>query len=67
MSSAVLTAQDVAEEVERLAAESGYGYVHVIMADRRIERIDRCVQTKAARPGRRRSVPIALQGAAESD
>ena len=50
MGSAVLTAQDVAEEVERLAAESGYGYVQVIMTGGRIERIDRCVQTKAPRP-----------------
>ena len=66
VSSAVLTAQDVAEEVERLATESAFGYVHVIVADGRIERIDRCVQTKAARPGRRGSVPIALQRAAES-
>jgi len=63
MGSAVLTAQDVAEEVERLAAESGYGYVQVIMTGGRIERIDRCVQTKAPRLTIDRRRFLARQGA----
>jgi hypothetical protein len=47
MSSVVLTSQDVAREVERLESESGFGWVQVIVADGRIQRIDRCVQVKA--------------------
>jgi hypothetical protein len=47
MSSGFLTSQDVAREVERLAAEHGHGYVHVIVSDGRVQRIDRCVQIKA--------------------
>ena len=67
MGSVVLTAQDVAEEVERVTAESGFGYVHVIVAAGRIERIDRCVQIKTARAGAGRPRCLALQGAAEAD
>ena len=62
VSSAVLTAKDVAQEVERLAAESGFGHVQVVVANGRIERIDRCVQIKAAAKAVR---PRALEGSAE--
>jgi hypothetical protein len=48
MSSAAFAAQDVVLEIERVRAESGYGHVRVIIADGRIERIDRCVQIKPA-------------------
>jgi len=63
MGSAVLTSQDVADEIERLAAESGYGYVQVIVAGGRIERIDRCVQVKAPRPVAYRRRFLTRQGA----
>jgi len=46
MGSMTLTPRDVAQEVERLAADSGFGYVHVVVAGGRIARIDRCVQIK---------------------
>ena len=45
----MLTARDVAQEVERLAADAGFGYVHMVVSGGRIERIDRCVQIKAER------------------
>jgi len=63
----ILTPSDVAQEVERLTADSGFGYVHVIVADGRIDRIDRCVQIKAARPSKRRSRLADLHLAAERD
>ena len=63
--SLVLTSKDVAAEVDRLAAESGFGYVHVVVAGGRIERIDRCVQMKAARPTTLRPSSRVLEGAAE--
>jgi hypothetical protein len=62
MGSAVLTAKDVAEEVERLVAASRFGYVHVIVADGRIERIDCCRQIKAAAKPLR---PVVLESTAE--
>jgi len=63
MSFVALTPSDVAREVERLAAESAFGYVHVIVAEGRIERIDRCVQTKAPPPTTDRRRFLARQGA----
>jgi hypothetical protein len=67
MSSMALTAKDVAAAVERVAADTGFGYVHVIVAGGRIERIDRCVQIKAARADAEPSRQLALQGARERD
>lgn len=56
--SSALTTVDVDREIERLLADTGFGYIHVIVADGRIERIDRCVQTKApAKPSRSLTVP----------
>jgi ABC-type molybdate transport system substrate-binding protein len=60
----VLTARDVAQEVERLAADAGFGYVHVVVSGGRIERIDRCVQIKADRPEtvlRRAAAQVAIR------
>jgi len=65
VSSLVLTSKDVAAEVDRLAADAGFGYVHVVVADGRIERIDRCVQMKAARRGSERPHSPMLQTGAE--
>jgi hypothetical protein len=65
MSSAVLTSQDVAREVERLATEPGFGYVHVVVADGRIQRIDRCVQIKATGIAPKTSRAVTAQAAAE--
>ncbi len=59
------SSQDVAQEVERLAADSGFGYVHVVVAGGRIERIDRCVQMKAARPRPERLRHPVLRSGAE--
>jgi len=67
MGSAALTSQDVAREVERLAAEAGFGYVHVIVADGRIQRIDRCVQIKANGTAPKTSHTVAAVAAAESN
>ena len=60
-----MTSQDVAREVERLAAEAGFGYVHVIVADGRIQRIDRCVQIKATGIAPKTSRAVTAQAAAE--
>ena len=49
------------EEIRHLVAESRFGYVQVIVADGRIERIDCCRQIKAAATPR----PAVLQGAVE--
>ena len=64
VSSVALTPKDVAQEVERLAAESEYGYVHVVVARGRIERIDRCVQIKGAGGPSR---PVAAPRGADRD
>jgi len=63
----MLTANDVAQEVERVATDSGFGYVHVIVAAGRIERIDRCVQIKPIRRGVAPRRSLVLQGTAEAD
>jgi hypothetical protein len=65
MGSAFLTTQDVVREIERLAAESGFGYVHVIVSEGRIQRIDRCVQMKAAVVAANASRAVAARVAAE--
>jgi hypothetical protein len=65
MGSAVLTSQDVAREVERLATESAFGYVHVIVAGGRIERIDSCRQIKATGIAAKAPRTVTAQVAAE--
>lgn len=61
----MLTTRHVVAEVERLAAESGFGYVQVIVAGGRIVRIDRCVQIKATGVAAKTSCAVAAQAAVE--